>query len=190
MATGSVGGATRERHPASTTYAVFLRSINVGTRNRITMADLCGLVEQSGLQVMSSYLATGNLVVKDSAGRDEVGVTNLINETLENAGLVRVNPCLRTSREVRDFVDQQYFSDFAEDEFRWLVTFLQSPPPRDGAARLLAKDVHVTYSDERVVCSAFRRDRTGFTPAVEVAYGVAATSRWWNVVCEFAQTLP
>ncbi len=190
MASGQPSRSRREPQTAETTYAVFLRSINVGTRNRITMSALCSLVEQTGLRDVSSYLATGNLIVTDPHGRDEVSVSALISERLEGAGLLRVNPSVRTPGEVRDLIGQQRFSGFPEEEYRWLVTFLQSPPPRDGAARLLAKDVHVTFADERVVCTAFRRDRTGFTPAVEAAYGVPATSRWWNVICEFAAALP
>lgn len=54
-----------------TTYAVFLRGINVGGIN-IKMAKLRKALEPLPLQDVSTLLATGNIVCRSDAGPDEV----------------------------------------------------------------------------------------------------------------------
>jgi len=42
------------------------------------------------------------------------------------------------------------------------------------------------YADDRVVLTAFPRQWTAFDLRLEQSYRVSATTRWWNVVVDFA----
>lgn len=54
------------------TFVAMLRSINVGGRNRVAMADLRGLVASLGFGEVSTYLQSGNVVFTGSGSAPAV----------------------------------------------------------------------------------------------------------------------
>ena len=46
------------------TYAVLLRGINVGGKNKVSMATLKECLEESGFSDVSTYIASGNIILK------------------------------------------------------------------------------------------------------------------------------
>src|SRR4051812_2491085 len=56
----SRGGRPR---PEVTKYLVLLRGINVGGRNKVPMAALRGLLESHGHTKVSTYIASGNVIL-------------------------------------------------------------------------------------------------------------------------------
>ena len=45
-------------------YVVFIRGINVSGKNKVTMADLRGHLEELGFSDISTYIASGNIILK------------------------------------------------------------------------------------------------------------------------------
>lgn len=50
--------------PAKTTYLALLRGINVGGKNKVPMAELKQLLEEIGLEGVSTYIASGNAMFR------------------------------------------------------------------------------------------------------------------------------
>ena len=55
-----------------TTYVLLLRGINVGGRNRLPMAPLCGQLTGEGFSNVRAYLASGNLLLDSSEPADVI----------------------------------------------------------------------------------------------------------------------
>ena len=56
----------------ATTYAALLRGINLGARNRVAMADLCRIVEELGADDVSTYVQSGNVVLRSRLTPDRL----------------------------------------------------------------------------------------------------------------------
>ena len=55
-----------------TTYVILLRGINVGGKNRVPMADLKKCLEEIGFANVSTYIASGNVILKSNKRAHEV----------------------------------------------------------------------------------------------------------------------
>ncbi|MCB0116839.1 MAG: DUF1697 domain-containing protein, partial [Caldilineaceae bacterium] len=53
-------------------YVVLLRGINVGGKNKVPMADLRVCLEQLGFANVSTYIASGNVILASDEDPDEV----------------------------------------------------------------------------------------------------------------------
>ncbi len=56
-----------------TTYAVLLRGINVGGKNKIPMADLESCLEDAGFSDVETYIQSGNVILRSDLGVDALG---------------------------------------------------------------------------------------------------------------------
>jgi uncharacterized protein (DUF1697 family) len=54
------------------TYVVLLRGINVGGKNKVPMADLRKCLEELGFSNVSTYIASGNVILESDEGPDDV----------------------------------------------------------------------------------------------------------------------
>jgi uncharacterized protein (DUF1697 family) len=54
------------------TYVLLLRGINVGGKNKISMADLRSYLEQSGYSDVTTYIASGNVLVRTDKAVERV----------------------------------------------------------------------------------------------------------------------
>jgi len=54
------------------TYVILIRGINVGGKNKIRMAGLRKCLEELGFSNVSTYIASGNVILKSSKRADEV----------------------------------------------------------------------------------------------------------------------
>ena len=52
-----------------TTYLVLLRGINVGGKNKVPMARLRELLEELGYSDVSTYIASGNVILSSDSQR-------------------------------------------------------------------------------------------------------------------------
>ena len=55
-----------------TAYLVLLRGINVGGRNKVPMAELRSIVEELGFENVSTYIASGNVLLDSKLGAAKV----------------------------------------------------------------------------------------------------------------------
>jgi uncharacterized protein (DUF1697 family) len=54
------------------TYVVLLRGINVGGKNKVSMADLRTCLEDLGFSDVSTYIASGNVILRSDKRAEEV----------------------------------------------------------------------------------------------------------------------
>jgi uncharacterized protein (DUF1697 family) len=62
------------------TYVIFMRGINVGGKNIVRMMDLKKYFEELGYSSVSTYIASGNVILKSDKPADEI--KSQIEETL------------------------------------------------------------------------------------------------------------
>ena len=68
-------------------WAIFLRGVNVGGRNRLKMKDLCSHLESAGCEGVSSYIQSGNLVLSSKLRSARAISTQVQKAILEVAEL-------------------------------------------------------------------------------------------------------
>ena len=56
------------------TYLLLLRGINVGGKNKLSMADLMTCLEELGCSNVSTYIASGNVILQSDKRPDELQV--------------------------------------------------------------------------------------------------------------------
>ena len=170
-------------------YAAFLRAINVGTHNRIKMAELREVCLKAGLTNVSTYLQTGNILF-DFEGDSETAATT-IEAALTAHGLRNAPAVVRTREELAELLALDVFEAFPADAFRQYVTLFRNPLPQDLPET--AHDViHVAAVREREVLTAMPLERpqgldiNGF---LSKATRMEGTTRYWHVVAEVGRLL-
>ena len=87
-----------------TRYVALLRGINVGGRNIVAMADLRAAFEAAGLQAVSTYIQSGNVLFECNGRRDSLeGDLEAVLERRFGVPLVVV---LRSHRQLRNVVEK------------------------------------------------------------------------------------
>ena len=120
----------------STRYAAFLRGINVGGRNMISMADLRALFTDAGFAGVTTYIQSGNVAFEFGGPRKtlEPAIEGLLADRLESLPVVVV----RSRREMRAIVDDapSEFVARAEEHHRDVV-FLKAPLTAEEAMEVV-----------------------------------------------------
>jgi uncharacterized protein (DUF1697 family) len=116
------------------TWIVLVRGINVGGANRLAMADLRQLVTALGHTEVSTFIQSGNVVLK-SPRTDRSAMTNEICSHIESSYGLAVSAVLRTPVELRSALWANPFST-EPDPTRVLVTFLSDEPAPEAVAKL------------------------------------------------------
>ncbi|MBV5242210.1 MULTISPECIES: DUF1697 domain-containing protein [Mycolicibacterium] len=120
----------------STRYAALLRGINVGGRNKITMADLRAAFSEAGFGGVSTYIQSGNVAFESGRRRAslESDIETLLADRLQSPPVVVV----RSHAEMRAIVEEAP-ADFVArtvDHHRDVV-FLKEPLTADRALEVI-----------------------------------------------------
>ena len=117
-----------------TSYALFLRGINLGSINRVAMADLRALLTELGYDDVRTHLQSGNAVFSASdttPAKLERAIEAAITERLA----LSIRCVVRTADELRAVIDANPFQGTATNPARFLVVFFSGvPDPADIAA--------------------------------------------------------
>lgn len=119
----------------------FLRGINLGNR-RLTMDELQGHVEASGLDDVATYQASGNVVFDDPGAKSSV-LERRLEAHLERTLGYPVATFVRSLAELRDVVSAEAWREREEVGFRPQVIFLRTdadPEVEEALARLEGPD--------------------------------------------------
>jgi uncharacterized protein (DUF1697 family) len=166
-------------------YAVLLRGINIGPRNRISMPDLRSALEQGGFGEVQTYLQSGNVVLESHATPESVRrkVEGLIAERF---GL-EIAVVVRTKAELAAVVRRNPLGNVATDPKRHQVTFLS----KKLAAKAVRELEEAATPQERVVVAGLEvyawhpsgaaRSKL-WAKLAGKGLGVTATSRNWTTV--------
>jgi uncharacterized protein (DUF1697 family) len=177
--------------PGPTTYAALLRGINLGARNRVAMADLRKLLEDLGAEDVTTYLQSGNAVLKSSV-RSTAKLRKEIEQGISRELGLDITVLLRTGPQLADVLSANPFTAGATDPKTLYVTFLAGAPdpgrvegidPSDfepDEFRVIGEEAHLHFPNgygQSKLSNAFFEKRLG----------VAATTRNWNTVTKLAE---
>ncbi|MBV9923148.1 MAG: DUF1697 domain-containing protein, partial [Pseudonocardia sp.] len=159
-------------------YAVLLRGINLGSTNKVAMADLRELLADAGFSDVRTHLNSGNVVLTGPSAP-----TKTIEEAItERTGLTV--PCVvLTAKQLRAIVDGHPFAEVATNGSRMMAHVLGATPDVDKLAAALALDPDNTRPGPGVVYQ-WCPDGLLKAPAVTQKLGVLVTARNWNTIAK------
>ena len=176
-------------------YVVLLRGINVGGKNKVPMADLRACLEDLGFEDVTTYIASGNVLLRSSRGVRETG--SLIERELPkrfrlDSDLVKV--LVLTPAKLRAVVDERPsgFGD-SPDTYHSDVIFLmditpakalEAFDPREGIDSVWAGR-HVIYSQRL----SAERTRSRLSKIAGTPQYAHFTIRNWNTTTKLVSLL-
>jgi uncharacterized protein (DUF1697 family) len=164
---------------------VFLRGVNLVSRNRVSMPVLREALEEAGFEDVSTYVQSGNVVLSSAASPKRVGrdVERLIADRFR----LDIKVVVRTRAQLAAVVKRNPLGTVAKNPRLYQVTFLETAP----AANVLRKLEEVAAGDEQVVrigreLYAWHPHGVGRSKLARLlsgkGLGVTATSRSWATV--------
>jgi uncharacterized protein (DUF1697 family) len=173
------------------THCAFLRAVNVGGRNKVSMADLKDLFGALKFANVRTLLQSGN-VVFDNDGRSDAEVERLLETETEKRLKVTADYFVRTEAELKRIIARNPFPKEAEDDPSHLVVIFMKETPESKNVKALqaairgpeviksvGKQVYVVYSagiGESKLTNAL----------IEKMLGSRGTGRNWNTVLKVA----
>ena len=167
-------------------YAAFLRAVNVGKHNRVRMADVRDAIADLGYDDVRTYLPTGNVALRT------VDAAEVVAERIENAlaalGLRDVDVMVRTRDELHS-LDGGVFAPYATDEYHRMAIFTPQPIEIDGTIPLEVRGVTVVAVGAALLAVMPKQVErpVNANAVIERLWKTRATTRWWNVVEDFAR---
>lgn len=174
-------------------YLVMPRGINVGTRNRVPMAELRSRLTGEGYSDVVTVLQSGNVIVTaEPEEPDEIAAAmqRLLSDTFD----VNVPCVVRSADEVRAVFDGNPLREVVTDLSRYLVNFLSEQPDPEVAAALLKEDhapeaLAIEGTEAYVWTPDGVKAMTLSYAYLERRLGVVATARNWNTLQKIAAEL-
>jgi uncharacterized protein (DUF1697 family) len=167
-----------------TVFIALLRAINVGGTGKLPMKDLKAACEKAGLEHVSTYIASGNIVF--ASEKSATAVKSLIAGLLrDHFGLIKNHTLIRVPEDLANVIARNPFAEAAKARPNLLmVNFLDDHPPAGAAAALAAYDgLERLHLDRNHLYVDYREGvaRSKLTPAfLDKALKVPATARNWN----------
>jgi uncharacterized protein (DUF1697 family) len=174
-------------------YVAFLRGINVGGHNKISMDDLRGTFESIGFQNVKTILATGNVVFK-AARAAPLHLAARIKKCLTGAIARDIEITVRSVDELVALVDTAPFENVPETkDTKFYVTFFSRPRERKIPIDLTRKEqgFDFVHSTRNEVCTALDLSLAK-TPDLMVfldeEVGSDVTTRTWKTLARVLKT--
>ena len=167
-------------------YLVMPRGINVGTRNRVPMAELRAVLADAGYSGVVTVLQSGNVIVAaESDHRDEVA--GAMQRLLSDEFDVHVPCVVRTANQVREVLELNPLQEVVSDPSRYLVNFLSEEPDPEVAGALLEEDhnpeaIAIEGAEAYIWTPNGVKAMTLSYAYLEKRFGVVATARNWNTL--------
>lgn len=173
-----------ERHG----WVALLRGINLGSRNRIPMAELRQVFEDAGCSSARTHLQSGNVLFVKQA-TDRGALARRLERAVDDAFGVPAAVVLRKFTELAEVAGSH---PFGRDSSKTVVVFLVEKPPAAKVRSLERLDV----APDRVKVSGsevFLHYPNGVQGArlsggaLERELGIAGTMRSWKTVARLAE---
>jgi uncharacterized protein (DUF1697 family) len=176
-------------------YAVFLRGVNVGGHGKLPMGDLRNVLEAAGFADVSTYLASGNVVVAVPGRSSVATVEDRVRQAIVTGFGAGPELVVRTHTDLVTVVEDNPFPAAADEKPAWYHVFFTSAPPDATAPIDAAKLGPDRYAfGDRCVYLHFvnspGRSRSGeivCREALRSTPGAFATARNWNTVLAMAE---
>lgn len=164
-------------------YAAFLRAINVGAANRITMADLKAVCAEAGFAGVATYLQSGNLVFEAEDEGDTVAAR--LEAALAGRGLKNVQAMVRSKADVAAVVADCPMEAYGDERYRRFVTLFREPIPAGfalGPGNAHVQVVAVRARELVTVVETCAPNGVDVNGVLGKAIKIPATTRYWHVV--------
>jgi uncharacterized protein (DUF1697 family) len=135
---------------STTTVIVLLRGINVGGKNKLPMADLRAAAESAGYADPTTYLQSGNLVVRGVAASKVGRVAGEIHDAIAASTGLDVPIITRTVEEWRAIIEANPFPDAAADGTKLHLVVL------DGKATAAVRNFEAAKFDPEAIAVSDR----------------------------------
>jgi len=171
-------------------YVALLRGINLGARNKVSMAYLRDLFASLGGEDVSTYVQSGNVIFSSSTATSKMA--EAVEERLKLDLGLEVPVIVRSRAQLTKILTANPFAAAENEPTKLHVTFLSGTPDRAGARELKALD-HGTDRFHIVGREIFAHLPNGYagtklTNALfEKHLRVTATSRNWRTVTKLAE---
>jgi uncharacterized protein (DUF1697 family) len=170
------------------TWVALLRGINLGSHNKVSMAELRDLFADLGAEDVKTYVQSGNVVFRSARGR--AALTKAIEQEIHKRLGLDVTVLLRTKPELTKLVAGNPFAK-QSDPTKVHVTFLGKAPAR-GRIRELEQqefepdEFRVTRDAVYLHCpKGYGRSKLS-NAFFEKQLGVRGTTRNWRTVATLA----
>ncbi len=168
-----------------TRYALFVRGINVGTKNSLAMADLRDLLNEIGCTDVATYVQSGNAVFATRLA--EKRLTRAIEEGLTRLMGREIRVTLRTEAELASVVAANPLDAHAASGAKLCVTFLSDDPSSEALAPLTSRrfepDVFRVLGREIYSFHPHGQGKSALAAALsKLRLPGAVTTRNWNTV--------
>jgi uncharacterized protein (DUF1697 family) len=127
-------------------YVAFFGSLNVGSSNRVTMADLRYAFEREGLENVETVVASGN-VLFDFDERPTDGLEDMLAHVMQDRLDIATFAAVRSRDEVAHAISDNPFA--ADGDEGKVHTLFLSTQPDEAAFQKLAAD-HAERGPERL----------------------------------------
>jgi uncharacterized protein (DUF1697 family) len=174
-----------------TTYVALLRGINIGSRNKIRMADLRALVESLGHENVRTHILSGN-VLFDCRRRGVKALEDDLEKAIKERFGFDVAVLIRTADELEEVVRKNPLTHATGDGARLFVLFLDRKPPKDRLGKIDPKayEPEEFALGDRVIYAWYRQGLQGSKLSGALSgerLGVTMTNRNWNTVTKLAE---
>jgi uncharacterized protein (DUF1697 family) len=174
------------------TYIALLRGINVSGNNILKMADLRLLLLNAGLNEVTTYIQSGNIIFKSEKFNANT-LEELISSKIKEKYKYNVKT-LVVSKEYFEgvFQNNPFKNETAIDFKKVCATFLEKEPPKEAVLKvneLKAADEQLIFKGKTayIYCpNGFGRTKLS-NNNIENKLKVSATSRNWNTITKIRE---
>jgi len=172
------------------TYIAMLRGINVSGQKSIRMEQLRGMFEAMGLQQVTTYIQSGN-VIFESEPSEPSGLETQIEEAIKHTFGYDVPVLIRATSEMEAILAANPFPPSSDSGAKLYVTLLANKPAPEAVTKLqsVQNDVDQFYVvDRQVYIVSMNYGKSKFSNTfIEKKLGVKATTRNWETMCKLSQ---
>ena len=175
-----------------TRQAVLLRGVNLGPRNRMSMAELRECLEEAGFEDVRTYVQSGNVVLASTTKPEQTALT--VEQLISERFGLEIAVVARTRAQLARVVERNPLADVADDPKRYQVSFLDGPLPAASKRKLEEARIEAErfVVDGQVVYAwhpaGVARSKLWAALAGR-GLGVTATARNWTTVTKLLELL-
>jgi uncharacterized protein (DUF1697 family) len=118
------------------TLAALIRAINLGATNKVSMPALRAALSDLGYGDVTTYVQSGNVVLRTAAGTKAEEVAGAIEGLISKEFGVEAAVMVRTAAELRKIAGSNPFAKEEKDPKKLLVVFLDAKPSAKAKAAL------------------------------------------------------
>lgn len=116
------------------TYVAFLRGVNLGPNNKISMPALRGMAEDLGYTNVATYINSGNLIV--TTPKKAATVEHEISKAIKDTFGRPIDVTVRTPAQLKEVLAENPYPDGNPSQVT--VAFLTKAPAKDAEDRVAA----------------------------------------------------